>query len=214
MNLQDKMAVIAGGNSGIGPATARLFSDHGARVVIFGRDQASLDQAERQIGNRLVTVQGDVRNLADINRLLLEARGRFGFIDVLIANTGIAKLSPLADFTEVLFDDLGHQLQRSFPHRSEGLPPLRDGASVILIGAADGDKRRLPLQSIYSATKAAVRSLVRTLSAESRPRRIRVIVRSPGMIAILNRDIGLSSDFGDNPPPPSRVRSPLNQHPT
>lgn len=200
MKLQDKVAVITGGNSGIGLATAKLFKENGAKIAILGRDRKSLDEAVRQIGDGTLGVQGDVRNLKDLERLFSETTKRFGSIDVLVVNAGIAKFSPLAEFTEALFDDIcGVNFKGAFFTIQKALPHLRDGASVILVGAADADKRGLPLQSIYSATKAAVRSLARTLSAELLPRHIRVNVLSPGMTdtPILERDVGLASGFRD-----------------
>jgi NAD(P)-dependent dehydrogenase (short-subunit alcohol dehydrogenase family) len=198
--LNGKVAVITGGNSGIGLATAQEFHHHGARVAILGRDLKSLESAARHIGDGTLTVQGDVRELQSFDRLYQATTQRFGKIDILVANAGIAKFAPLTDVTEALFDEVcGVNFKGAFFTVQKALPYLQDGASVILVGAADADKRGLPLQSIYSATKAAVRSLARTLSAELLPRRIRVNVLSPGMTdtPILTRDVGLSSDFRD-----------------
>jgi NAD(P)-dependent dehydrogenase (short-subunit alcohol dehydrogenase family) len=194
MKLQDKVAVITGGNSGIGLATAKLFKENGAKVVIFGRDRESLDAAARRIGDGALGVQGDVKNVNDLDRLYTETERRFGLIDVLAVNAGIAKFSPLVDFTEELFDEICDvNFKGAFFTVQKALPHLRDGASVILVGASDADKYGRPLQSVYGATKAAVRSLARTLSAELLPRRIRVNVLSPGLTQtpILTRDIGL-----------------------
>jgi NAD(P)-dependent dehydrogenase (short-subunit alcohol dehydrogenase family) len=201
MKLQDKVAVITGGNSGIGLATAKLFKENGAKVVIFGRDRRSLDTATQQIGDGTLSVQGDVQNFRDLDRLFKETTDRFGMIDVLVVNAGIAKFSLLADFTEQLFDEICNvNFKGAFFTVQKALPHLRDGASVILVGAADADKYGRPLQSVYSATKAAVRSLARTLSAELLPRRIRVNVLSPGLTQtpILTRDIGLPGPVRDH----------------
>lgn len=200
MKLKDKVAVVTGGNSGIGLATAMAFKKNGAKVVIFGRDRESLNRAARDIGDGTLAVQGDVRNLRDIDRLFVEASARFGKIDVLVANAGIAKFSPLAEFTETLFDEICDvNFKGVFFTVQRALPHLRDGASVILVGAADADKQGRPLTSIYSATKAAVRSLARALSAELLSRRIRVNVLSPGLTQtpILTRDIGLPGPVRD-----------------
>ncbi|MCI0622059.1 MAG: SDR family oxidoreductase [Acidobacteria bacterium] len=200
MMLQDQVTVITGGNSGIGLATAKLFKENGAKVVIFGRDRESVDKAVREIGEGTLGVQGDVRNLKDLDRLFAETSARFGKIEILVANAGIAKFSPLAEFTETLFDEICDvNFKGAFFTVQKALPHLRDGASVILVGAADSDKRGTPLQSIYSATKAAVRSLAMTLSAELLPRRIRVNVLSPGLTntPILKRDIGLPGNVRD-----------------
>lgn len=200
MKLQDKVAVITGGNSGIGLATALEFRRNGARVAIFGRNRHTLQQAGRQVGEGTLTVKGDVRRLPDLDRLFGEVSAAFGKIDVLVANAGIAKFSPLAGFSEKLFDEICDvNLKGLFFTVQKALPYLRDGASVILVGAADADKRGKPLQSVYSATKAGVRSLALTLSAELLPRRIRVNVLSPGMTdtPILTREIGLSAEVRD-----------------
>lgn len=198
--LNGKVAAITGGNSGIGLATARELHRNGARIAILGRDQRTLDTAARELGDGAFAVSGNVLDLRSLDRFFEETSQRFGKIDVLVANAGIAKFAPLVEFTEELFDEVcGVNFKGAFFTVQKALPHLRDGASVILVGAADADKRGLPLQSIYSATKAAVRSLARTLSAELLPRRIRVNVLSPGMTAtpILGRDIGLSSEFRD-----------------
>ncbi|MCI0453469.1 MAG: SDR family oxidoreductase [Candidatus Dadabacteria bacterium] len=200
MKLKDKVAVITGGNSGIGLATVEIFKENGAKVVIFGRNRESLDKAVREVGNGMLAVQGDVRNLKDLDRLFKQTAERFEMIDVLVANAGIAKFATLAEFTEELFDEICDiNFKGAFFTVQKALPYLRDGASVILVGAADADKLGRPLTSIYSATKAAVRSLARTLSAELLPRKIRVNVLSPGLTQtpILTRDIGLSADVRD-----------------
>ncbi len=200
MKLDGKVGVITGGNSGIGLATARLFREHGARVAIFGRDRHSVERAAAELGPEALAVAGDVQRLPDLERLYGTTVARFGPIDILVANAGIAEFAPLDSLTERLFDDVcGVNFKGAFFTVQRALPHLRDGASVILVGAADADKRGLPLQSVYSATKAAVRSLARTLSAELLPRRIRVNVLSPGMTEtpILQRDIGLSSEYRD-----------------
>ncbi len=200
MKLQDKVAVITGGNSGIGLATALEFRRNGAKVAILGRNRHTLGQAARQIGEGTLPVEGDVRRLPDLDRLFAEVSTAFGKIDIVVANAGIAKFSPLAGFSEELFDEICDvNLKGLFFTVQKALPYLRDGASVILVGAADADKRGKPLQSVYSATKAGVRSLALTLSAELLPRRIRVNVLSPGMTdtPILTREIGLSAEVRD-----------------
>lgn len=182
MKLQNKVCVITGGNSGIGLATAKEFVREGAKVVIFGRDEKTLTTAVKAIGNGVLSVPGDVRNLPDIDRLYDQTNERFGKIDVLVANAGIAKFAPVENFPEELFDELSDILFKgTFYTVQKALPKLRDGASVILVGSADSDKLGRPGTSIYNASKAAVRSLARSMSAEFLPRRIRVNVLSPGM---------------------------------
>lgn len=180
--LQDKVAVITGGNSGIGLATAREFKSHGAKLVIFGRNRQTLDQAAALLGDDTLAVQGDVRNLSDIDRLFEEAGQKFGKIDVLVANAGIAKFAPVESLSESLFDELCDiHFKGAFFTVQKALPWLRDDASVILVSACDADKQARVGTSIYTPAKSAVRSLARSFSVELLSRRIRVNVLSPGM---------------------------------
>jgi NAD(P)-dependent dehydrogenase (short-subunit alcohol dehydrogenase family) len=182
LTLHNKVAVITGGNSGIGLATAELFHTQGAKVVIFGRDPGSLQRAAARIGADTVAVQGDVRRIADLDRLYEAVAQRHGQVDVLVANAGIARFAPVGDFPEALFDEIcGVNFKGAFFTVTRALPHLRDGASVILVGTCDADKQGRPLTSVYTATKAAVRALARSFSAELLPRCIRVNVMSPGM---------------------------------
>ena len=194
MKLAKRVAVITGGNSGIGLATARAFAAEGARVVLFGRDERTLREAAASLGTECLAVRGDVRRLADLERLFTEASARFGPIDILVANAGIAKFAPLATLPEQLFDELCDILFKGvFFTVQKALPHLRDGAAVVLTGSADADKQGRMLTSIYSAAKSAVRALARSLSVELLPRRIRVNVVSPGMIEtpIISREGGI-----------------------
>jgi NAD(P)-dependent dehydrogenase (short-subunit alcohol dehydrogenase family) len=192
--LNGKVAVITGGNSGIGLATAQLFAEEGARIAIFGREQHSLDQAARQIGDGTLAVQGDVRVLKDLKRLFDTVGGKLGKIDVLVANAGIAKFHPLDNYPEALFDEVCDiNFKGAFFTVVHALPHLKDGASVILLGAADADKQGRPMTGLYSATKSAVRALARGFSADLLQRLIRVNVLSPGMTEtpIITRSGGL-----------------------
>jgi NAD(P)-dependent dehydrogenase (short-subunit alcohol dehydrogenase family) len=194
MRLKDKIAVITGGNSGIGLATAQEFVSNGASVAVFGRDRQTLDKAANKLGPRALAVQGDVRKLADLDHLFVEAAERFGKIDVLVANAGIAKFAPVESLSEELFDELSDILFKGvFFTVQKALPHLRDGASVVLIGASDADKQGRMLTSIYAAAKSAVRALARSLSVELLPRKIRVNVVSPGMTdtPIITREGGI-----------------------
>jgi NAD(P)-dependent dehydrogenase (short-subunit alcohol dehydrogenase family) len=194
MRLKGKVAVITGGNSGIGLATAKEFVANGAKVAIFGRSQKTLQQAADALGGDVVAVQGDVRKLADLDRLFVESNKRFGQIDVLVANAGIAKFAPVETLSEALFDELsGILFKGAFFTVQRALPYLRDGASVVLIGASDADKQGRMMTSIYTAAKSAVRALARSLSVELLPRRIRVNVVSPGMTdtPIITREGGM-----------------------
>ena len=194
MKLRDKVAVITGGNSGIGLATAREFIANGARVTIFGRNLATLAQAGDKLGGHVMAIQGDVRKLADLDRLFVESNKRFGQIDVLVANAGIAKFASVESLSEELFDELSGILFKGvFFTVQRALPYLRDGAAIVLIGASDADKQGRMMTSIYTASKSAVRALARSLSVELLPRRIRVNVVSPGMTdtPIITREGGM-----------------------
>jgi NAD(P)-dependent dehydrogenase (short-subunit alcohol dehydrogenase family) len=193
MKLLDRVAVITGGNSGIGLATAREFKTNGAKVVVFGRSRETMPHAASSLGTSGLAIQGDVRNLNDLDRLFQQTAERFGKIDVLVANSGIAKFAPVEALSEDLFDELNGILFKGvFFTVQKALPYLRDGASVILVGACDADKQGRVGTSIYTASKAAVRSLARSFSVELLARRIRVNVLSPGMTdtPIITRESG------------------------
>jgi NAD(P)-dependent dehydrogenase (short-subunit alcohol dehydrogenase family) len=194
MKLQNKVAVITGGNSGIGLAIAREFQENGSKIVIFGRSQETLERAAKSLSGDLLVVKGDVRKLGDLDHLFEQTAKTFGEIDVLVANAGIAKFAPIESMPEHLFDELSDILFKGlFFTVQKALPHMRDGASIILVGSADSDKLGRVGTSIYSAAKAAVRSLARSMSVELLPRRIRVNVVSPGMTdtPIISREGGL-----------------------
>jgi NAD(P)-dependent dehydrogenase (short-subunit alcohol dehydrogenase family) len=177
-----KTVVVTGGNSGIGLATAILFQKEGAKIAISGRDQKTLDEAVKAIGTDTLAVKADVSNLADIDKLFAQVTGKFGKIDALFANAGIAKFSPAADSSEKLFDELfGINVKGLYFTLQKALPYLNDNAGIVLNSSVVGTKG-YPGMSIYSATKAAVRSLARTFAGELVDRGIRVNVVSPGPI--------------------------------
>ena len=194
MKLHSKVAVITGGNSGIGLAIAREFKSNGAKVVIFGRSQGTLEQAAKTLSEDVLAVQGDVRKMQDLEHLFERTAKAFGEVDILVANAGIAKFAPIKSMPEELFDELSDILFKGlFFTVQKALPVLRDGASIILVGSADSDKLGRIGTSIYSAAKAAVRSLARSMAVELLPRGIRVNVLSPGMTdtPIISREGGL-----------------------
>ena len=193
--LSNKVAVVTGGSSGIGLAAAQRFIADGAQVVITGRDQGTLDAAIAELGDRATAIRGDVANLKDLDRLFAQVREQFGRIDVLFANAGIAPFVPLEAVTEEHFDALFNiNVRGLFFTVQKALPLLSEGASVILTASVVAQSG-LPNTSIYSATKAAVRSLGRTLAAELSPRGIRVNVVSPGLIETpLVGKLGLSQE--------------------
>jgi NAD(P)-dependent dehydrogenase (short-subunit alcohol dehydrogenase family) len=200
MKLTDKVAVITGGNSGIGLATAREFKANGARLALFGRDATSLAAAKEELGKDTLTLAGDVRNTSDLDRLFADTQRHLGKLDVLVAAAGIAKFAPLAEMTEEMFDELADvHFRGAFFTVQRALPHMHDGGSVILVSSSPAQSQGAPLTSVYNAAKAAVRSLGRSLAAELLPRRIRVNTLSPGLTntPILSRDIGLAASVRD-----------------
>ncbi len=194
-NLQNKIAVITGGSTGIGLATAQRFIADGAQVVITGRNKEALELAVAELGDRATGIRGDVANLEDLDRLFAQVQQQFGRIDVLFANAGIAPFVPIEAVTEEHFDGLFNiNVRGLFFTVQKALPLLSENASIIL-NASVVAQSGLRNTSVYSATKAAVRSLGRTLAAELSPRGIRVNVVSPGLIQTpLVDKLGLSKD--------------------
>ncbi len=182
MKLEHKVAVITGGNSGIGLSIAREFVNQGADVVIFGRSEASLERATHEIGNGTLAVRGDVTSLTDLDRLFESTVEKFGKIDVLVVNAGVVRPTPIDQIDEDNFDYHANiNFKGAFFTVQRALPHLNDGASLIL-NSSIANAVGMPGMSVYGATKAAVRSLARTLTAELAPRGIRVNTLSPGAI--------------------------------
>jgi NAD(P)-dependent dehydrogenase (short-subunit alcohol dehydrogenase family) len=180
--LEGKVAIISGGSSGIGLATAKLFVAEGARVVITGRRQAELDATVKEIGGGIAGVRGDVSNFADLDRLYDIVKQRYGHIDVLFANAGTGELAPLGQITEPHYDKLFDTNVKGLLFTvQKALPLFRDGGSIIL-NASIASIRGTPAFSVYSATKAAVRSFARTWTSDLKARKIRVNALSPGPI--------------------------------
>ncbi len=180
--LEGKVAVVTGGNSGIGLATAKRFHEEGARVVIAGRSQKTLDEAVKAIGKGTVAVQADVSSAKDLDRLYATVSEKLGKIDVLFANAGIYKFAPLAATTEVLYDELFDINARGVYFTiQKALPHLNDGASIIVNTSVAGEIG-VPNGTAYAATKAALRSFTRSIAAELVERGIRVNAVSPGPI--------------------------------
>jgi NAD(P)-dependent dehydrogenase (short-subunit alcohol dehydrogenase family) len=178
--LEGKVAVITGGNSGIGLATARQFVAEGAHVFITGRRQSELDEAVRQIGRNVTGVRGDVSNLEDLDRLFATVKQQHGHIDVLFANAGVVALAPLGEITEEHFDKVFTINVKGLLFTvQKALPLFADGGSIIL-NASIVASRGSEAISVYSASKAAVRSFARCWTTDLRHRHIRVNVISPG----------------------------------
>jgi NAD(P)-dependent dehydrogenase (short-subunit alcohol dehydrogenase family) len=179
--LAGKVAVITGGSSGIGLATAEKFVAEGAYVYITGRRQKELDDAVKQIGRNVTGVQGDVANLADLDRLYAQIAKEKSHLDIVVANAGIAWHAPLDKITEEQFDTIFNiNVRGLFFSVQKALPILRDGSSIVLIASA-ATAKALPGHVAYTATKAAVRSFAATMTLELRDRKIRVNTISPGI---------------------------------
>jgi NAD(P)-dependent dehydrogenase (short-subunit alcohol dehydrogenase family) len=178
--LEGKVALVTGGNSGIGLATAKRFVAEGAYVFVTGRRQVELDAAVKEIGDHVTGIQGDVARLADLDRLYAAVKAKRGRIDILFANAGGAEFAPLGEITEEHFDRIfGSNVKGLLFTVQKALPLVPDGASIILNASIVASKG-LPEWSVYSATKAAVRSFARTWTTDLRDRRIRVNAVSPG----------------------------------
>jgi NAD(P)-dependent dehydrogenase (short-subunit alcohol dehydrogenase family) len=187
--LEGKVAVITGGSSGIGLATAQRFvSEDGAYVFITGRRQGEIDAAVKQIGknnyNNIIGVQGDVSNLADLDRLYTTVKEQKGHIDILFANAGVGEFAPLGEISEAHFDKtFGINVKGLLFTVQKALPLFRDGGGgSIILNASIAASKGFETSTVYSATKAAIRSFARTWTVELKNRKIRVNAISPGPI--------------------------------
>src|SRR6267378_1040595 len=181
--LEGKIALVTGGNSGIGLATAKQFANEGAYVFITGRREQELAAAVEEIGRNAAGVQGDASNLDDLDRLFAQIKREKGKLDIVFANAGFANLAPLGKITEEHYDSLFNVNVRGVLFTvQKALPLLPDGASIILNASIVASKATAPEWSVYSATKAAVRSFARTWTTDLKDRHIRVNAVSPGPI--------------------------------
>lgn len=196
--LEGKIGLVTGGNSGIGLATAKQFVREGAYVFITGRRKPELDAAVKEIGRNVTAVQGDVSNLADLDRLFDQIKREKGKLDIVFANAGVARYAALGAITEEFFDSIFNTNVKGLLFTvQKALPLLPDGASIILNASIVGSKG-LPSNSVYSATKAAVRSFARTWTTDLKARRIRVNAVSPGLIDTPGaRELLASSEIGE-----------------
>src|SRR3982074_2137787 len=178
--LEGKVALITGGNSGIGLATAKQFVNEGAYVFITGRRDPELAAATKEIGRNVTGVQGDVSNLGDLDRLFAHIKREKGKLDIVFANAGIGKYAPFGTITEEFYESIFNINVKGLLFTvQKALPLLPDGASVILNASIVASKG-FSSNSVYSATKAAVRSFARTWTTDLKERRIRVNAVSPG----------------------------------
>lgn len=190
--FNNKVVVVTGGTSGIGLATAKAFSAEGASVFITGRRQDALDAAVKQIGGRVTGVQGDMANLADIDRLYDAVQQQHAQIDMIFANAGGGTMLPLGAITEEQFDTtFDTNVKGTLFTVQKALPLLKDGASIVLTGSTAGASGT-PAFSVYGASKAAVRNFARNWILDLKDRRIRVNVVSPGP----TETAGLNEVFG------------------
>jgi NAD(P)-dependent dehydrogenase (short-subunit alcohol dehydrogenase family) len=194
--LEGKIAVITGGNSGIGLATAKRFVAEGAQVFITGRRKTELDAAVTEIGGGAIGVQGDVSNLTDLDRLYETVSRKSGRVDVLFANAGLGEFSPLGQITEEHFDKtFGVNVKGTLFTVQKALPLMPDGASIVINGSIASIKG-IAAFGVYAATKAALRSFARTWSVDLKDRKIRVNVVSPGTIITpaYKNELGMSAE--------------------
>jgi NAD(P)-dependent dehydrogenase (short-subunit alcohol dehydrogenase family) len=207
--LEGKTALITGGTNGIGLATAKAFVNEGAYVFITGRREAELAAAVKEIGRNVTAIQGDVSNLGDLERLFAQIKQEKGKLDIVFANAGVAKFAALGAITEELYDwTFDINVKGLLFTVQKALPLLPDGASIILNSSVVGSKG-LPINSVYSATKAAIRSFARTWTTDLKDRRIRVNAVSPGSIDTP----GLSGLLGSSETGQQRLKNISNNVP-
>ena len=197
--LEGKIAVITGGSSGIGLATAKRFVNEGAYVFITGRRQSELDAAVSEIGHNVTSVQGDVSKLADIDKLYAAVRQQKGKLDIVFANAGTGAFAPLEQISEEHFEkQFNVNVKGLLFTVQKALPLLQPGGSIVLNASIVATKGSQAL-SVYSATKAAVRSFARTWSVDLKDRKIRVNAISPGIIPTpgYNTSLGMTQEQVD-----------------
>ncbi|MFK0065481.1 glucose 1-dehydrogenase [Streptomyces sp. NPDC091046] len=192
---EGKHVVITGGSSGFGLATARLLVDEGARVLLTGRNQATLDAAREQLGTNAVAVRSDASSLTDIDALTDRVRTEFGTVDALFANAGVNGFAPFEETTEELFDDILRINAKGPYFTVQKLAPLLAEGSGVVLTTSVANVLGLPALSAYAASKAALRSMTRSLARELLPRKVRVNAVSPGPIdsGILEKSMPLEA---------------------
>ncbi len=193
--FKDKVAVVTGGNSGIGLATARAFAREGAKVAISGRSDDTLKLAQRELGPGALVIKADMSRVAEITQAMKQVKERFGHVDALFVNAGIGRFVPFEEVSEEFFDEtMATNLRGAFFTIQKAAPLFSRGAAVVL-NASINAHLGMPGSSVYGASKAAVINLAKTLSADLLQRGVRVNVVSPGPVStpILDR-MGLPED--------------------
>ena len=179
---EGKRAVITGGTSGIGLATAKLLLDEGARVLVTGRTKVGLDRAREELGKSGIVAESDAASLPDINKLADRVKSEFGTLDLLFVNAGITRFAPYESVTEAVYDELFTLNAKGAYFAVQKLAPLMTEGSAVVVTTSVANVKGLPMISAYSASKAALRSMTRCLASELLPRGIRVNAVSPGPI--------------------------------
>jgi NAD(P)-dependent dehydrogenase (short-subunit alcohol dehydrogenase family) len=177
---QDKKAVIIGGTSGIGLATAKMLLDGGARVLVTGRSKAGLESAQKEIGKDAIVVSSDARSLTDIDALASRVKAEFDTFDLLFVNAGLGLFAPLANTTETTFDEMFNLNAKGPFFAVQKLSPLMNQGGAVVLTTSTANIKGMPLIAAYGGAKAALRSFARTFAAELLPRGIRVNAVSPG----------------------------------
>ena len=180
--VSGKVALITGGTTGIGRATAELLHREGARVIVTGQNPETLSSARRELPSEILVLAADARSLADAERLALEVQQRFGQLDILFLNAGIAQLAPFAAVTEAFYDEHMDVNVKGVVFTLQKLLPLLGSGASVIVNTSLADQRAAPMMSVYSASKGAVAALVRCLAAELSPRGIRVNSVCPATI--------------------------------
>ena len=177
---QDKKAVIIGGTSGMGLATAKMLLDGGARVLVTGRSQAGLDSAQQELGNDAIVVSSDARSLTDIDALASRVKTEFDTFDLLFVNAGFSTRAPLESVTEAIYDDMFNLNAKGPFFAVQKLAPLINRGGSVVLTTSIANVKGMPGNATYGAAKAALRSFARVLAAELLPLEIRVNAVSPG----------------------------------
>ena len=193
--FEGKAALVTGGSSGIGLATAKLLQREGARVVVTGRTEKALDSARLELGEKALVFASDTSNLAAIDALVKDVRSSFGSLDLLFINAGIAKVLPFEQVTETFYDEILDINTKGAFFTVQKFVPLINAGGAVVLNTSIADETGVPSLAVYSASKAALRSMARTLAAELLPKGIRVNAVSPGPITtLIFAKLGLASE--------------------